>query len=210
MDTGEMRFLTAAEFANAVNLSDRQIRRLMRSGRLQCIVGEDRIARIPESEISCFRTDRHVRLSGQTGMSVESVRPDGRLSAVHDTDSDLLMSRFLPLHERALKLLEEERQERLSAQESARRAEGQLLGLQQALQSYQRALTENAESIAERESLRQVAEYQAQEAILEREQVQVERDKMLGTLKLAHERISWLEKRLNRLPRWVRRWLESG
>jgi chromosome segregation ATPase len=125
-------------------------------------------------------------------------------------DMNLLAHQLFPLHERALKLLEAERQERQAAQESARRAEHQLLGLQYAVQSYQRALTENAESIAEHESLRQVALNQAREATQEREQIQAERETMLETLKLAHERISWLEKRLHRLPRWVRRWMDVG
>jgi chromosome segregation ATPase len=118
--------------------------------------------------------------------------------------------RFARLHERALTLLEEERQERQAAQRSALQMQSQLQGLQHTLQSYQRVLTENAESLAERESLRLAAEKQALEIARERETIQDEQQALLEKLKLAQDRTSWLEKRFNRLPRWVRRWLDVG
>jgi hypothetical protein len=208
MEASGKQLLTAAEFACAVNLSDRQIRRLMRSGRLNFEIGDDRIARIPESEVERFQKDRHVRVDAGVRTDKEK-GPSGRPS-VPDMDMNFLAHQLFPLHERALKLLEEERRERQAAQESAHRAESQLLGLQYTVQSYQRALTENAESIAEQESLRQVAISQAREATQEREKIRAEQETVLENLKLAHERISWLEKRLHRLPRWVRRWLEVG
>lgn len=205
------RLLTAAEFAAEVNLSDRQIRRLVKSGRLQAQICEDRIARIPASEIARFLADGHVRpdrqtdigASGRTFSADGHVRPDRRTS---DMSADL----FTRLHDRALSLLEEERLERQAAQRSALQMQSQLQGLQHTLQSYQRVLTENAESLAERESLRLAAEKQALEVAQERESVQEEQQALLEKLKLAQDRTSWLEKRFNRLPRWVRRWLDVG
>ena len=117
---------------------------------------------------------------------------------------------FTKLHDRALSLLEEERRERQAAQRSALQMQSQLQGLQHTLQSYQRVLTENAESLAERESLRLAAEKQALEVAQERQSVQEEQQALLEKLKLAQDRTSWLEKRFNRLPRWVRRWLDVG
>ncbi|MBS1725061.1 MAG: hypothetical protein JSS66_19140 [Armatimonadetes bacterium] len=117
---------------------------------------------------------------------------------------------FVRLHERALALLEQERQERQVAQNSAIQLQGQLQNLQHTLRSYQRALTENAESLAERESLRIAAEKQVEEATQEREVIQNERQALLENLKLAQDKVSWLEKRFNRLPRWMRRWLDVG
>lgn len=206
MDNREDRLLTAAEFASEVNLSDRQIRRLVKSGRLQAQIGEDRIARIPASELIRFQTDGHVRRpdvpgSGRTDMS--DVRPDGQTS---DMDPEL----FVRLHDRALNLLEEERHERQTAQRAALQLQTQLQGLQHTLQSYQRVLTENAESLAERESLRLTAEKQVQESAAERDLFQQEKEALLENLKLAQDKASWLEKRFNRLPRWLRRWMEAG
>jgi len=202
MEHPEDRWLTAAEFASEVNLSDRQIRRLVRSGRLQAQMGDDRVARIPATELVRFQTDGHVRpdMSVRTDAPSGHVRPDGRTS---DMSADL----FARLHDRTLTLLEEERQERQAAQHSALQMQSQLQGLQHTLQSYQRALTENAESLAERESLRLAAEKLAAQ---EQETFQGERESLLENLKLAQDRASWLEKRFNRLPRWVRRWLEVG
>lgn len=205
------RLLTAAEFAAEVNLSDRQIRRLVKSGRLQAQICEDRIARIPASELARFLADGHVRpdrqtdigASGRTSSADGHVRPDRQAS---DMSADL----FTKLHDRALSLLEEERRERQAAQRSALQMQSQLQGLQHTLQSYQRVLTENAESLAERESLRLAAEKQALEIAQERESIQDEQQALLEKLKLAQDRTSWLEKRFNRLPRWVRRWLDVG
>lgn len=211
MERSEDQLLTAAEFASAVNLSDRQIRRLVRSGRIQAHTGEDRIARIPASELVRFQGSGHVRTDTSSTPSTMSARTSSRPSGqTSDMSADLFARQFLPLHERALSLLEEERQERQAAQRSALQLQSQLQGLQHTLQSYQRALTENAESIAERESLRLVAEIRAQAALLEREEFQGERETLLEDLKFAQDRTSWLEKRFNRLPRWVRRWLEAG
>lgn len=211
METPDERLLTAAEFASEVNLSDRQIRRLVRSGRIQAQIGDDRVARIPMSELARFRADMSVRpsghsgtpLSGRTDTMATYVRADGHRS-------DMSADSFVRLHERALALLEQERQERQVAQNSAIQLQGQLQNLQHTLRSYQRALTENAESLAERESLRIAAEKQVEEATQEREVIQNERQALLENLKLAQDKVSWLEKRFNRLPRWMRRWLDVG
>jgi len=216
MENYDDRLLTAAEFAAEVNLSDRQIRRLVKSGRIQAQVGEDRIARIPASELERFHADGHVRpdrrtdapASGRTFVADGHVRPDRQ--AADGQTSDMSAELFTRLHDRALSLLEEERQERQAAQRAALQMQSQLQGLQHTLQSYQRALTENAESIAERESLRLAAEKQALELAQERESIQDEHQALLEKLKLAQDRTSWLEKRVSRLPRWVRRWLDVG
>jgi len=210
MENHDDRLLTAAEFAAEVNLSDRQIRRLVKSGRLQAQVGEDRIARIPASELARFQADGHVRPPVRTDSPV-SARTSSMSGHVSDGRSaDMSADLFTRLQERTLSLLEEERRERQAAQRSALQMQSQLLGLQHSLQSYQRVLTENAESLAERESLRLAAEKQAEEMAQEREGIQNERQTLLENLKLAQDRASWLEKRFNRLPRWVRRWLDVG
>lgn len=209
MENYDDRLLTAAEFAAEVNLSDRQVRRLVKSGRIQAQVGEDRIARIPASELERFHADGHVRPHRQTDIPMSGhVRTDRQAS--DGQTSDMSAELFTRLHDRALSLLEEERQERQAAQRAALQMQSQLQGLQHTLQSYQRALTENAESLAERESLRLAAEKQALELAQERENIQDEHQALLEKLKLAQDRTSWLEKRVSRLPRWVRRWLDVG
>ncbi len=213
MENHDDRLLTATEFAAEVNLSDRQIRRLVKSGRLQAQICEDRIARIPASEVARFLADGQVRPDRQTdiGASGRTSSADGQVHVRPDRQaSDMSADLFTKLHDRALSLLEEERRERQAAQRSALQMQSQLQGLQHTLQSYQRVLTENAESLAERESLRLAAEKQALEVAQERESVQEEQQALLEKLKLAQDRTSWLEKRFNRLPRWVRRWLDVG
>lgn len=67
----------------------------------------------------------------------------------------------LEAHLQALRMLENAHQAQAAAQDEARRLERQVLALHFQLAQYQRALTENAESIAEREARARTAEARA-------------------------------------------------
>jgi len=99
------------------------------------------------------------------------------------------------------------------AHERARCASVQAVRLEHELHSYQRALTEHAESLAEREARAKTAEARLQEFEDQQRQLlaenearlqaaEQEREELASRVRLAEERVSWLERRI---PRWIRR-----
>lgn len=99
------------------------------------------------------------------------------------------------------------------AHERARCASVQAVRLQHELHGYQRALTEHAESLAEREARAKSAEARLMEFEEQQRQLQAEnearladvereREELSSRARLAEERVSWLERRI---PRWIRR-----
>ncbi len=107
---------------------------------------------------------------------------------------------------RLLELLE-------SAHERARCASVQAVRLQHELHGYQRALTEHAESLAEREARAKIAEARLSEFEEQQRQLLAEnearlkdveqaRDELTSRLRIAEERVGWLERKI---PRWIRR-----
>lgn len=99
------------------------------------------------------------------------------------------------------------------AHERARCASVQAVRLQHELHSYQRALTEHAESLIEREARAKTAEARLLELEQRQQELEAENglrlqeavrvhEELTARVRQAEERVSWFERRV---PRWVRR-----
>jgi excisionase family DNA binding protein len=115
---------------------------------------------------------------------------------------------------KVLQMLQETQQNARESNEEARRLERQSIALQYELQSYRRALGEQAQSLVEKEALleqtkQQTAQVQDLEELNKRqaEQFQDEKAQLCEQLKLAQNRVEWFE---HRVPRWVRKVLRIG
>lgn len=134
-----------------------------------------------------------------------------------------LVSEQVPLEAylATLKLLEDTQDRYLEVQDRAHRAERQLDRLGWELVSYRQALTEHAESLAEREARARQAELALQEVREKDEHARLQQEESLRQLaaeasekehlaeqlRLAKARVDWLEQRV---PRWVRKMFRAG
>ena len=81
------------------------------------------------------------------------------------------------------------------------RAQLQMESLRHELLSTRRVLTEQAESLAEKEALARQARLLEEENRQVRELWEQEKQQLLAEVRTHRERVNWLEKRV---PRWVR------
>lgn len=121
--------------------------------------------------------------------------------------------------------LQEAQEQRHKSQEAMQLLERQTMALQWELTNYRRALSENAESLAEQAARARQVEYQVQLAELradqalaeklllaednQRQKEEFEREKaaLIEGLRTSAPRVGWLKQKA---PRWVRRLLGAG
>jgi excisionase family DNA binding protein len=115
---------------------------------------------------------------------------------------------------RVLDMLQEAQQNAKESLEEARRYERQSIALQYELHSYRRALSENAQTLVEKQTMADQAEHLAERTReleeqnkIQLEQFETEKIELYDRLKLSERRIDWLERRV---PKWVRKVFGAG
>ncbi len=220
MNTDEIKLLTVVEFASAVGMSDRQIRRYVNQGRVRSVAGPEGITRIPESEVKRFQTKRMENEESRTCPPPSDTSDRTCPSVPRDTSdidgppSDMSAGHVsevvrahqetaipMEIHLQTLKLLRLERKERRALTQESRRLERQVLSGQLQLVNYQRALSENAESLAEREARARQAEELANNNAAELERYEGEKAELVERLRQMETQVDWFKKRI---PKWVR------
>jgi gamma-glutamyl phosphate reductase len=111
-------------------------------------------------------------------------------------------------------MLQEAQQNAKESLEEARRYERQSIALQYELHSYRRALSENAQTLVEKQTMADQAEHLAERTReleeqnkIQLEQFETEKIELYDRLKLSERRIDWLERRV---PKWVRKVFGAG
>lgn len=212
-DNNQRRWLTLREVASLLGCSESTVRRRCQTGQLAATrasspFGEHWLIdaeelRAPEPPPTPTKGFHHATVSrthqpsrlyeDQLSIKTEGLHLESEAApSVPPVDSTVPLAAHLEL----LKLLER-------SHDSARLTERQLIALEYELQNYRRALTENAESLAEREALTKT---QIAQEVSSRESLQSELNELKTQLVQAEQKAS----RWNRLPRWIRRLLDSS
>ena len=209
--------LNLTEAAKLLGVSVATARRLVFKNELQAFkVQRGDKERWEVSKAEVFRLKRE----GFSMNASEDTKPDfiGEADEVKPSEN---ASRTIPVeaHLEALKLLgrlQDKVEEERRLREQAERAR---LAMDWQMNQYRNALSEQAESLAEAQAMRKVAEAQVEEresselALLAEEnarlmqEFEAEKAALTDRLKMSENRVDWLEKRV---PRWVRSLFRAG
>jgi hypothetical protein len=209
--------LNLTEAAKILGVSVATARRLVFKNELQAFKvqrGDKERWEVLKSEV--FRLKRE----GFSMNASEDTKPDF-IREADDVKPSENASQTIPVeaHLEALKLLgrlQDKVEEERRLREQAERAR---LAMDWQMNQYRNALSEQAESLAEAQAMRKVAEAQVEEresselALLAEEnarlmqEFEAEKAALTERLKMSENRVDWLEKRV---PRWVRSLFRAG